>query len=82
MVLFLASASGSADLHLGQPGIEVGLDVAIGIVLPWIAILAESSRFFSALTIVISMVAHSSADVVVVRFFGEPARPPPGTGRR
>jgi sodium/hydrogen antiporter len=48
VIVFLAVASGSDDLHLGQLGLEVVGGIAIGIAVPMAAILLERSRFFSA----------------------------------
>jgi len=48
VIVFLAVARGSEDLHLGELGLEIGLGLAIGVVVPLAAILLERSRFFSA----------------------------------
>ena len=48
VVVFLALAEGSDDLHLSELGTELGLGVLIGIVVPAAAILLERLRFFSA----------------------------------
>jgi sodium/hydrogen antiporter len=50
VVLFLAIAAGSGDLHLGELGLELVIGIAIGIAVPWAAILLERLRFFSAST--------------------------------
>ncbi|SEN55583.1 cation:proton antiporter [Nonomuraea pusilla] len=50
VILFLAVASGSADLHLGELGLELGLGVLIGVAVPWAAIRLEQTRWFSAST--------------------------------
>jgi NhaP-type Na+/H+ or K+/H+ antiporter len=50
VVLFLAIAAGSDDLHLGELGLELLVGIAIGIAVPWAAILLERSRFFAAST--------------------------------
>ncbi|HEU4422570.1 MAG TPA: cation:proton antiporter [Pilimelia sp.] len=48
VVLFLAIAAGSGDLHLADLGTELALGVFIGITVPWLAILLERTRFFAA----------------------------------
>ncbi len=48
VIVFLAVAAGSDDLHLGELGLEVSLGVAVGVLIPVVAILLERSRFFSA----------------------------------
>ncbi len=50
VVVFLAVAAGSEDLHLGELGVELGLGVLIGVVVPWVALRLERTRFFSAST--------------------------------
>ncbi len=50
VVLFLAVAAGSDDLHLGELGLELAVGLAIGVVLPLAAILLERTRFFAAST--------------------------------
>lgn len=50
VVLFLAVAAGSDDLHLGELGWELLVGLAIGIAVPWLALRLEKSRFFSAST--------------------------------
>jgi len=50
VVLFLAVAAGSDDLHLGELGLELGLGIVIGVAIPWAAIMLERARFFSAST--------------------------------
>jgi sodium/hydrogen antiporter len=48
VIVFLAVASGSDDLHLGELAIEVSLGLLIGVGVPVAAILLERARFFSA----------------------------------
>ncbi|MEV4536589.1 cation:proton antiporter [Asanoa sp. NPDC049518] len=48
VIVFLAVASGSGDLHLGELAVEVSLGLAIGVLVPVAAILLERSRFFAA----------------------------------
>ncbi|MFD8559947.1 cation:proton antiporter [Streptosporangium canum] len=48
VMVFLAVAAGSADLHLGELGLELGLGVLIGVAVPWAAIMLERTRWFSA----------------------------------
>jgi NhaP-type Na+/H+ or K+/H+ antiporter len=48
VIVFLAVAAGSEDLHLGELGLEVSLGLAVGVLIPMVAILLERSRFFSA----------------------------------
>lgn len=50
VVVFLAIASGSDDLHLPELGMELGLGIVIGIAVPWLALKLEKVRFFSAST--------------------------------
>jgi NhaP-type Na+/H+ or K+/H+ antiporter len=50
VVVFLAIAAGSEDLHLGELGLELVVGIAIGVLVPWAAILLERTRFFSAST--------------------------------
>ncbi|MFC5827253.1 cation:proton antiporter [Nonomuraea insulae] len=50
VMVFLAIAAGSQDLHLGELGLELGLGVLIGVVVPWAAIKLEQTRWFSAST--------------------------------
>jgi NhaP-type Na+/H+ or K+/H+ antiporter len=50
VVVFLAVAAGSEDLHLGELGVELGVGVLIGVVVPWVALRLERTRFFSAST--------------------------------
>ncbi|WP_188197190.1 cation:proton antiporter [Nonomuraea sp. SYSU D8015] len=50
VILFLAIASGSEDLHLGALGLELGLGIVIGVAVPWAAIKLEQTRWFSAST--------------------------------
>lgn len=51
VILFLAVAEGSDDLHLGELGAELLLGVAIGVAVPWIALRLERLRFFAASTL-------------------------------
>jgi NhaP-type Na+/H+ or K+/H+ antiporter len=48
VIVFLAVAAGSADLHLGELLTELALGLVIGVLIPVGAILLERSRFFSA----------------------------------
>jgi NhaP-type Na+/H+ or K+/H+ antiporter len=48
VILFLAVAADSDDLRLGNLALEVGLGIAVGVVVPLAAILLERSRFFAA----------------------------------
>ncbi|BCJ75090.1 peptidase [Catellatospora sp. IY07-71] len=50
VILFLAVAAGSDDLHLPELGTELALGVAIGVAVPWLALWLERRRFFSAST--------------------------------
>ncbi|MDL4813188.1 cation:proton antiporter [Actinomadura opuntiae] len=47
VVLFLAIAKGSNDLHLGELAGELALGLAIGIAVPWAAIMLERTRLFA-----------------------------------
>jgi sodium/hydrogen antiporter len=47
VVVLLAVAEGSSDLHLGTLTAELLLGIAIGIAVPWTAILLESTRLFA-----------------------------------
>jgi NhaP-type Na+/H+ or K+/H+ antiporter len=48
VIVFLAVATGSDDLHLGELALEVSLGIAVGVLVPLAAILLERSRFFAA----------------------------------
>jgi NhaP-type Na+/H+ or K+/H+ antiporter len=50
VLVFLAVAAGSDDLHLDELGTELLLGIVIGIAVPWIAIKLEHTRFFTAST--------------------------------
>ncbi|PZF99945.1 peptidase [Micromonospora deserti] len=50
VILFLAVAAGSDDLHLDELGLELLLGVVIGVAVPWLALRLERMRFFSAST--------------------------------
>jgi NhaP-type Na+/H+ or K+/H+ antiporter len=50
VVLFLAIAAGSEDLHLGDLGLELLAGVVIGVALPWLALRLERTRFFATST--------------------------------
>ncbi|MFB4273967.1 MULTISPECIES: cation:proton antiporter [unclassified Nonomuraea] len=50
VMVFLAVAAGSDDLHLGELGLELGMGVLIGVAVPWLAIKLEQTRWFSAST--------------------------------
>ncbi|WP_395105396.1 cation:proton antiporter [Actinomadura sp. SCN-SB] len=47
VVLFLAIAQGSDDLHLGELGTELVLGLGIGVAVPWAAIMLERTRWFA-----------------------------------
>jgi sodium/hydrogen antiporter len=47
VVVLLAVAAGSDDLHLGSLALELIAGIALGIVVPWIAIRLERTRWFS-----------------------------------
>lgn len=47
VVLFLAVAQGSGDLHLGELGSELAVGLAIGVAVPWAAIMLERTRLFA-----------------------------------
>lgn len=48
VILLLAVAKGSSDLHLGELGLELVGGIAIGVVVPLVAIRLERSRLFAA----------------------------------
>lgn len=48
VIVFLAVASGSEDLHLGELAVELTLGLLIGVLVPVAAILLERSRLFAA----------------------------------
>ncbi|MEU4575605.1 cation:proton antiporter [Nonomuraea sp. ATR24] len=50
VIVFLAVAAGSHDLHLGELGLELGLGIVIGVAIPWAAIKLERTRWFAAST--------------------------------
>lgn len=50
VVLFLAIAAGSDDLHLGELGTELIVGLVIGVAVPWLALRLEKLRLFSAST--------------------------------
>jgi NhaP-type Na+/H+ or K+/H+ antiporter len=50
VIVFLAVAAGSDNLHLGELALEVSLGVVLGVVIPVAAILLERTRFFEAST--------------------------------
>lgn len=50
VIVFLAVAAGSRHLHLGELALELTLGVAIGVGIPWLAIVLERTRFFAAST--------------------------------
>ncbi|MGH3736930.1 MAG: cation:proton antiporter [Micromonosporaceae bacterium] len=50
VMVFLAVAAGSADLHLGALAWELLLGLVIGVGVPWLAIKLERTRFFEAST--------------------------------
>ncbi|GAA4228161.1 cation:proton antiporter [Actinomadura meridiana] len=47
VVLFLAIAKGSGDLHLGELAAELAGGVAIGVAVPWAAIMLVRTRLFA-----------------------------------
>ncbi|HEU4423368.1 MAG TPA: cation:proton antiporter [Pilimelia sp.] len=47
VVILLAVASGSDDLHLADLGAELAIGIAIGVAVPWLAIRLERTRFFA-----------------------------------
>ncbi|GII76545.1 peptidase [Sphaerisporangium rufum] len=51
VILFLAMAAGSGDLHLGELGLELALGVLIGVAIPWLAIKLVQTRWFAASTL-------------------------------
>jgi NhaP-type Na+/H+ or K+/H+ antiporter len=50
VMVFLAVAAGSQDLHLGELGTELAVGLAIGVAVPWAAIMLERTRWFAAST--------------------------------
>ncbi|WP_449062324.1 cation:proton antiporter [Planomonospora algeriensis] len=50
VMVFLALAAGSHNLHLGELGLELGLGLLIGVTVPWLAIKLEQTRWFAAST--------------------------------
>jgi NhaP-type Na+/H+ or K+/H+ antiporter len=48
VIVFLAVAAGSEDLHLGELALEVSLGLVLGVAIPFAAILLERTRFFAA----------------------------------
>jgi sodium/hydrogen antiporter len=50
VVVLLAVAAGSENLHLGELALELGIGLAIGVLIPLGAILLERTRFFAAST--------------------------------
>lgn len=50
VVVLLAVAAGSGDLHIGELALELAGGIVIGVAIPWAAIVAERSRFFAAST--------------------------------
>ncbi|WP_182909350.1 sodium:proton antiporter [Microbispora sp. H13382] len=50
VMVFLAVAAGSHNLHLGELGLELAVGVLIGVAVPWLAIKLERTRWFSAST--------------------------------
>jgi NhaP-type Na+/H+ or K+/H+ antiporter len=47
VVVLIAVAAGSSDLHLTDLGAELVIGIAIGIAIPWVAIRLERTRFFA-----------------------------------
>ncbi|MEN3533866.1 cation:proton antiporter [Microbispora sp. ZYX-F-249] len=50
VMVFLAVAAGSHNLHLGELALELAVGVLIGVAVPWLAIKLERTRWFSAST--------------------------------
>ncbi|MFC4058973.1 cation:proton antiporter [Planomonospora corallina] len=50
VMVFLALAAGSRNLHLGELGLELAVGLLIGVAVPWLAIKLEQTRWFSAST--------------------------------
>jgi NhaP-type Na+/H+ or K+/H+ antiporter len=50
VVLLLAIAAGSDDLHLGELASELAIGVVIGVAVPWLALRLEKTRLFAAST--------------------------------
>ncbi|MEU8198348.1 cation:proton antiporter [Microbispora amethystogenes] len=50
VMVFLAVAAGSHNLHLGELGLELAVGVLVGVAVPWLAITLERTRWFSAST--------------------------------
>lgn len=50
VIVFLALAAGSSDLHLTEVVVELIIGVAIGVVIPYLAIRLERMRWFEAST--------------------------------
>jgi sodium/hydrogen antiporter len=47
VIVFLAIAAHTDELHLAELGLELFLGVAIGVVVPWVALWLERTRWFS-----------------------------------
>ncbi|WP_037560201.1 cation:proton antiporter [Spirillospora albida] len=47
VVVFLAIAQGSEDLHVGELSAELALGLVIGVAVPWAAIMLERTRLFA-----------------------------------
>lgn len=50
VMVFLAVAAGSGNLHLDELGLELAIGVVIGVAVPWLAIRLERLKIFSAST--------------------------------
>lgn len=50
VVLFMAIAASSDNLHLPELGLELLLGIVIGVGVPWLALRLEKTRFFAAST--------------------------------
>jgi sodium/hydrogen antiporter len=50
VVLFLAVAAGSGDLHLGTLGLELAAGLLLGVGVPWLALRLEKTWLFAAST--------------------------------
>ncbi len=48
VLILLATAEGSGDLHLGELGTEILVGLLIGVIVPWLAIKLEGLSIFSA----------------------------------
>lgn len=51
VIVFLAVAEHSSDLHIGELATELGLGILIGVGVPWVSLRLERMRIFSASTL-------------------------------